>query len=304
MKILQSSWQDARGLKFHLQAWEPDRRPRAVIALLHGLGEHVARYSTVAQELVKAGYAVMAMDLRGHGRSGGQRGHTPSYDALLDDIEALLARVAERYPRLPVFLYGHSLGGSLAINLVLRRRPRLRGVITTAPWFRTAVDPPPLKVALAKALEPILPTYSDHWGVDPDSLSHDTSVGDAYVRDPLVHGRISARMYRTSAQAGLWALEHAHEYALPLLLMHGTADKVTSWEASQEFARRSGKQVTLRLWEGWYHELHNEPQSRRVVRTMVNWMNRMLEAKARAKPSAGQKRRAMRKSRPLRTHRA
>lgn len=170
MKILQSSWQDKNGVKFHLQAWEPDAKSKAVVVLLHGLGEHIARYSVVAEVLVKAGFAVMGFDLRGHGRSGGRRGHTPSYEALLDDIDILLSRVADRYPRRPVFLYGHSLGGALAINYVLRRSPRIQGVIATAPWLRAVVEAPPLKAMLARMLEPILPTYTESWAQEPAAL--------------------------------------------------------------------------------------------------------------------------------------
>ncbi|MFH1185758.1 MAG: alpha/beta hydrolase [Chloroflexota bacterium] len=299
MKILQSSWQDKEGITFHAQSWEPDARPTAVVALLHGLGEHIARYAVFAEALVKAGYAVIGFDLRGHGRSGGRRGHTPSYEALLDDIDTLLVRVKGRYPRQPVFLYGHSLGGALAINYVLRRAPRIQGVIATAPWLRTVIEAPPLKAALARILEPILPTYTERWAQEPTELSQDPAVASAFARDPLRHNLISARMYRACTQAGEWALEHAAEFRLPLLLMHGTADSLTSWEASQEFARRLGRKVTWRLWDGWYHELHNEPERRRVVQTIIAWMNRKLENRRSARPPAGQMRPGMRKSRPI-----
>lgn len=302
MKILQSSWQDRNGITLHLQGWEPDARPRAVVALIHGLGEHIARYSAFAEALAKAEYAVMGFDLRGHGRSGGRRGHTPSYEALLDDIDSLLGRVRDRYPRRPVFLYGHSLGGALAINYVLRRAPNIQGAIVTAPWLRTLVGAPPLKAALARILEPILPTYTETWAQEPAELSRDSTVASAFERDPLRHNLISARMYRACTQAGEWALEHAAEFRLPLLLMHGTADRLTSWEASQEFARRLGSRVTWRLWEGWYHELHNEPERRRVLQTIIAWMNRRLENPRSARPPAGQKRPGMRKSRPILNH--
>ena len=299
MKIVQSSWQDKNGVKFHLQAWEPDAKSKAVVVLLHGLGEHIARYSVVSEALVKAGFDVMGFDLRGHGRSGGRRGHTPNYEALLDDIDILLNRVTDRYPRRPVFLYGHSLGGTLAINYVLRRSPRIQGVIATAPWLRAVAEAPPLKAMLARMLELILPTYTESWAQEPAALSRDPAVASAFERDPLVHNLITARMYRACTQEGLWALEHAAEFPLPLLLMHGTEDRLTSWEASQEFAHRLGKRVTWWLWDGWYHELHNEPQRARMLRTMVNWMNRRLENQRKPSASAGQMRQGMRKSWPI-----
>jgi alpha-beta hydrolase superfamily lysophospholipase len=300
LNVLQSSWQDKNGIKLHLQAWEPDSRPRAVVGVLHGMGEHVARYAPIAQALVERGFAVMGFDLRGHGRSGGRRGHTPSYETLLDDLGVLLERIAERYPRRPVFLYGHSLGGALAINYAMRRPSKIKGVIATSPWLVTVVQAPPLKVALARILDPILPTYTDRWAVEPRALARDPEVGDAYERDPLVHDFITSRMYLAATEAGQWALEHAADFPLPLLLMHGTADRLTSWEASREFARRLGRKVTWRSWEGWYHELHNEPERRSIVRVMTAWMNGRLENKGPSRSPAGQMRPRMRKSGPIR----
>lgn len=299
MNVLQSSWQDKNGIKLQMQAWEPETKPKAVVGLVHGLGEHVARYSDVARALVKSGFAVMGFDLRGHGRSGGRRGHTPSYETLLDDLGALLERIADRYPRRPVFLYGHSLGGALAINYALRRPSRIRGVIATSPWLVAVVKAPPLKAALARILDPILPTYTDRWAVEPKSLARDPEVGDAYERDPLVHDFVTSRMYLAATEAGQWAMDNAATFPLPLLLMHGTADRVTSWEASREFARRAGRNITWRSWDGWYHELHNEPERSRVVRVMTSWMNGRLEKAGPSRSSAGQMRPRMRKSRPI-----
>jgi alpha-beta hydrolase superfamily lysophospholipase len=293
LRIFQSSWQDRNGIKLHLQAWEPDGRPKAVVGLLHGLGEHIARYAAMAQALVKANYAVVGFDLRGHGRSGGRRGHTPSFEALLDEIDDLRDRIKERHPGRPVFLYGHSLGGELALVYALKRKPKIRGVIATGPWLRAVVPAPPLKVAVARALNPILPIYTERWAQLAEDLSRDPGVRSEFEHDPLVHNLITARMYLESRDAGLWAIEHAAEFPLPLLLMHGTADKLTSWEASGEFARRLGKRCTWKSWEGWYHELHNEPAASKVNQTAMRWMDRQLAA-------AGQMRPGMRKSRSLR----
>lgn len=304
MRILQSSWQDEHGVKLHMQTWEPDSRPKAVVMLLHGLGEHIVRYAAVAAALARARFVVAGFDLRGHGRSGGRRGHTSSYAALLEDIDALLARVRSDYPRSPIFFYGHSLGGALAINYVLRRSPRIKGVIATAPWLRAVVQAPPWKVVVARVVEPILPIYTQKWRQGPTDLSRDPEVMSAAQHDPLMHDFITARMYRVATEAGEYALEHAAEFPLPLLLMHGTEDKLTSWQASRVFAQHAGRRCTFRLWEGWYHELHNEAGKATIVRTMVNWMNRRLKPASSSRASSGQIRRGMRKSRPLRRDRS
>ena len=164
MRILQTSRQDARGLRLHYQAWEPDGKPQAVVALVHGLGEHVARHAHLGEALVAAGYAMMGFDLRGHGRSGGLRGDAPSYETLLDDIDVLMDWVKTSHPRVPVFMYGHSLGGGLVLNYVLRRAPRVRGVIASSPWLRTVVKLTPLQAFLARTVAPIFPTLRTEMG--------------------------------------------------------------------------------------------------------------------------------------------
>lgn len=277
MRILQTSRQSSDGLQFHYQAWEPDGRPRAVVALVHGLGEHVARHAALGAALSKAGFALMGFDLRGHGRSGGLRGDAPSYDTLLDDIDGLMDWVRISHPRLPVFLYGHSLGGGLVLNYTLRRAPRVRGVISSSPWLKTAMPLTPLQKFLSRTVAPILPTLRQKWG-RPSLLSRDHAIAGEFEHDPLAHGLISLRMYLECARAGEWALEHAQEFPAPLLLMHGTADRLTSWEASQDFAARAGRKVTFRKWDAAYHELQNELQRRQVMKLIVNWVRRRLES--------------------------
>lgn len=276
MRILQTSRNSEDGIRLRFQAWEPDGRPRAIVALVHGLGEHVARHAPLGLDLVGAGYALMGFDLRGHGRSDGLRGDAPSYEALLKDIDSLMDWVRTSHPGLPIFLYGHSLGGGLVLNYVLRRRPRVRGVIASSPWLKTAAKLTPFQSFLAGTVAPILPTVRQKWG-SPSVLSRDPEIGRDFERDPLAHGLVSARMYLGCVRAGEWALEHASECPMPLLIMHGTADRLTSWEASREFARRAGRRVTWRKWEGSYHELHNELQGRRVRRLILNWIKRSLE---------------------------
>jgi alpha-beta hydrolase superfamily lysophospholipase len=275
MRILQSSQKDSHGLRLHFQAWEPDGRPEAVVALVHGLGEHVARHAPLGEALVHANCALMGFDLRGHGRSGGWRGDAPSYEILLDDIDTLMHWVRASHPRLPIFLYGHSMGGGLVLNYTLRRRPRLRGVIASSPWLKTAVKLTPLQEFLARTVAPIWPTVRQKWG-QPALLSRDPKVAPAFERDPLTHGWVTARLYLECVRAGEWALQHAEEFPVPLLLMHGTSDKLTSWEASREFARRAGRKVTWRKWEGAFHELHNEPQGNKVRKVILSWMKPRL----------------------------
>ncbi len=153
------------------------------------------------------------------------------------------------------------------------------GAIVTGPWLKLAFDPPAVQVTLARVMNKIAPGFTQNSKLDTTALSHDAQVVKAYDNDPLVHDKISARLYMGMYDSGLWALEHAAEFPVPLLLMHGTADRITSAQASREFAERGGKNVTWRAWDGLYHEIHNEPEKAEVLEAMAAWMDHRLKKK-------------------------
>jgi alpha-beta hydrolase superfamily lysophospholipase len=268
-------WSAADKTRLFAQAWEPAGGQSGVIAIVHGLGEHSGRYAEVAGQLVDAGYAVLTFDQRGHGRSEGPRGHAPSYDVLLDDLEILVAQARRRSGTRPVFLYGHSMGGNLVLNYALRRQPPLAGLVVTSPVLRPTLPPPAWKLAAAKMMNRVWPTFSLDNGVDPSDLSHDEAAVQAYREDPLVHGRVSARLGTALISTGVWALEHAGQLSLPLLLMHGSADALTSPAATAEFAGRLEGRCELKIWEGLFHELQWERERETVVRFVVDWLRQI-----------------------------
>ena len=277
MKHSEWQWQSSDRVELYRQSWAPEGEAKAVITLIHGFGEHSGRYPHVAEALTAEGYALVTGDHRGHGRSQGLRGHTPSYDALMGDIAGLLDEAAQGFPNRPRFIYGHSMGGNLTLNYVLRRRPQLDGVVVTAPWLRLAFEPPRWKVAIGRAMNQIYPALLQDTGQDLDGLSRDAAVGRAYAADPLVHSKMSARMFTGLHAAGLWALEHAAEFPLPLLLMHGGADPITSALASREFAAKA-PQCTFKAWDGLYHEIHNEPEQQQIFAAIIRWLNERMPA--------------------------
>jgi alpha-beta hydrolase superfamily lysophospholipase len=168
------------------------------------------------------------------------------------------------------------MGGNQAINYVLRSPQGLKGVIATGPWLRLAFDPPAAQVITAKLLNSIASSFSMASGLSQTSLSRDPEVVSKYAADPLVHDKISPRLYTGIYESGLWALEHAAELKIPMLLMHGSGDKITSAPASQEFAQKAGNLVTLRIWDGFYHEIHNEPEKAEVIQVMVDWLDKQM----------------------------
>jgi len=266
------SWQASDGTWLHGKCWQPEAAPSAVVCLVHGLGEHGGRYSHMAHYLVSHGYALLAFDLRGHGESGGQRGHSPSYGRVMADVDDFLSEAARRFPDRKLFLYGHSLGGNLALNYALRRRPALAGVVATGPLLRLAFPAPVAQMALGRTMRRIRPSLSMRNGLERAALSRDPQVVKAYSDDPLVHDRLSARFGMDFLDAGEWAMQHAAEFPLPLLLMHGSADRLCSSPASQEFSAKVGALCTLRIWDGFYHEIHNEPEQAEVFAYLLDWL--------------------------------
>lgn len=239
------------------------------------MGEHSGRYTHLAVALTQAGYALMSYDQRGHGKSLGQRGHTPSYETLLDDIDRFRKECLKRFSNRPLYLYGHSLGGNLVLNYCLRRKPKFNGVIVTSPWLRLTVEPSALVRWMASLLNKFWPTFSLSSALDIRALSHDLSIVEAYKHDSLVHDQISVRMFTTVDQAGRWAVENAAQFQLPLLLMHGGGDRITSSDTTSKFAAQIKKDCTLKIWPQLFHELHNEPEQSEIIADTINWLDNL-----------------------------
>ncbi|HUG69561.1 MAG TPA: lysophospholipase [Pirellulaceae bacterium] len=256
------------------QSWTPVSELLGTIGIVHGLGEHSGRYTQFAEQLARAGFRVVAYDQRGHGRTSGKRGDAPSYEVLLDDIAALIAVLAAEEAGLPKYLFGQSLGGNLVLNFALRRRSNLIGIIASSPFLLPTNPPPRWKRCAARLLARTYPSFQFRTGVQAEDLSHDAAVVATYKADPLVHDLVSARVAVAMFDAGQWALDHASELTLPALLLHGTADPITSPDATIEFAQRAGHACTLRTFADLYHELHWERERAMAFNTVLDWLNR------------------------------
>ncbi len=257
-----------------LYAWlrQPAGNPRGVIAHVHGIGEHSHRYDHLTAYWEDHGYASAGFDQRGHGRSEGQRGHTPSYDSLMDDIALFLAQVETELPGVPVTLYGHSMGGNLVLNYVIRRRPSIARVVASAPYLRLTFEPPSWKVHMAQLIRWIIPTLSQRTGLELGALSRDPEVIARYQADPLVHDRITPSFFVQVHAAGESIIDRAAELKIPALVMHGSADRLTSPAGSVDFVAESSGKALLQVWEGFYHELHNEPGWQNVAGFVLAWI--------------------------------
>ncbi len=240
---------------------------RAELLVTHGMGEHCGRYAHVAGALAARGVRVHSYDLRGHGRSSGRRADAVRYEVFLEDLRMLHERV--RASGLPVFLFGHSLGGQITARFLECDRPPVAGAVIASPWLRLAFDPPRWKLALAR----LAPGWRQSTGVQPENLSRDPAHVDSLPETELVNHSISARMFFAVRAGGEAALAAAGDIRLPLLLLHGDADRVTSWKATRDFHARAGSaDKTLKIYAGAVHEMHNDLVREEVLRDIGQWI--------------------------------
>jgi Lysophospholipase len=253
----------------------PGENVRAIIIFVHGLGEHIHRYETWAELLNREGIAFTGVDLPGHGLSDGTRGNIKNY-SLTDEMTGILLESAgNTFPGIPVFIYGHSLGGGIVLDYLLRKNPVVKGAIVTSPWLKLSFEPSKFKLAIASVMKSILPGFIQPSGLVVEHISHDIEVIEKYKADHLVHDRISVSLLLSAMNAASYSLAHASELKVPLLLMHGSDDKICSPDGSREFASKT-TMAELKIWPGGYHELHNELFKNEVFAYMMNWINARL----------------------------
>jgi alpha-beta hydrolase superfamily lysophospholipase len=263
----------ADGLDLCLRRWETEGVPlKWTFIVVHGLGEHSGRYQQLAEWFTARGATVYAMDHRGHGRSGGQRGHAPSLKALLDDIDLVITRARTERGG-PIVLIGHSFGGLLAIAYALDRPDRVDRAVFSAPALVPAVKVPGWKRALADVLPKVAPKASFKNEIDANVLSHDPRIAPAYRGDPLVHNQITAGLYGDTIARGEEFIRRAPELRVPFLLLHGADDQVVDPVGSRRFYdRATAADRAFRLYPGLYHEIFNEVEHERVFQDIENWL--------------------------------
>jgi len=254
----------------------PGDRTRANIIFVHGLGEHINRYNFWAGSFNREGIGFTGLDLPGHGSSDGRRGYIRSYSFTDEMLDILLQHIWSTFPGVPVFLYGHSLGGGIVLDYLLRKKPAVKGAIVTSPWLKLSFQPDKFKLALISVIKNILPGLVQPSGLVTANLSRNRDVVEKYNSDPLVHGKISVSLAHSAMKAAERSLRHSEELEVPLLLMHGSRDMICSPEGSSGFAAGT-KLAELKIWDGGFHELHNEPFKDQVLKYIISWMNRILK---------------------------
>lgn len=254
----------------------PGNEMKAVIIMVHGLGEHINRYTDLSARFISRKIGFAGVDLPGHGHSEGRRGHISSY-RLLDEMAGILVSECRKtFPGIPLFLYGQSLGGTIVLHYLLNRNPGVKGAIVTSPWLKLSFEPDRAKVRIASIVNHIMPGLQQPAGLKAEHLAHDKNIVEKYRTDPDNHGKISVGLFINSLRAATEILQNASSLSVPLLLMHGTDDQICSPEGSREFASKTGK-AELKLWEGGFHELHNEPFREEVFEYTMNWIKSRID---------------------------
>lgn len=266
----------APGIDLHLRWVRPRGTPKGTVLLAHGVGEHAGRYGNLEAALTAGGWAFYAYDHRGHGRSTGRRVHVDAFDDYLDDLQKVYEEVRSLAGEGKVFVYGHSMGGLIVTSWAALRRPTVWGIVASAPAIRLAVKVPYAKILAARALSRVTPRLALANEVDPAALSRDPAVGRSYMMDPLVERKATVRWGAEFLDAVDRIQRRAHELETPCLLLHGEADVITASSGSADLHKlASSADKTLKLYPGFFHELHNEPEPdrKRVFGDVLAWLD-------------------------------
>jgi len=262
------------GLRLYLRRHEAPNA-RGEVLITHGFGEHSGRYGALTDHLLNHSYSVTAYDHRGHGLSDGLPGHVESFAEYDGDLAKLVSSVGLRSQTKLLFLIGHSMGGLLALRYVARTSGTLTGAIISAPLIEVAVPVAAHKLMIARVGARMAPRMRLDNEINPSHLSRDPEVGRAYAADPLVNRKVSAKWFAEATRAMHEVAEWAPRITTPLLVLHGTEDRLASVDATRRiFERIASPDKELVIYPGFYHELFNEPEKRDVFERVTDWLHK------------------------------
>jgi len=277
MKRREGKFKGYKGLNLYFQCWLPEGKPKAVLLVAHGLAEHSGRYKNLVDYFVPKGYAVYALDHRGHGKSEGTRSYVDNFNDYLTDLETFFDMVRKENKNARIFLFGHSLGGTIATAYAVEHQEGLAGVILSGSSLVPSTSVSPALLAMAGIISALLPKMGVTL-LDASAISRDKAVVDAYVNDPLVfRGKVPARTGAELARMWKQLPEQMPKIKLPILIMHGFADQLANPAGSKLlYERVSSKDKTLKLYDNCYHEICNEPEHNQVMADIEAWLAKRI----------------------------
>jgi acylglycerol lipase len=272
MSLTEYKWKSFDGLDLYAVQWNVQEQPEAVVAFVHGHGDHCRRYDEWFLTLTARNISVISFDYRGHGRSQGRRGVISRFDDLLKDVSLLHEKAKAFFPGIPVILYGHSLGATIVLSYILRSPMRPDLAIATSPWLQLKKPPEKWLSLFIKTGNLIAPFLTFKTGLRSLDFSASESDAEKREKDELVHNRISARLFSEVEMETNWIQTHFAEIKTPLLLMQGRDDLIMKSTATRKLNEGAPGQVNYREWKNAGHQLHNSERSKEVMEYLVDWI--------------------------------
>ena len=288
------------GVEIFFQNWKKPS-PDMILIISHGIGEHSGRYMNLVNELESLNLCIFAMDHRGHGKSGGKKGHCDDFMDYVYDLKLFRNYIAEEFDGVPIVLLGHSMGGVISMRYSLEYPDDIKALILSSPGFIPAFKLPSWKQSMSEFMGKYLPSFTLSNGLSAEDLSHDSSVIDAYENDPLVHDRASAGLYIGFTKTAAECMKRASELTIPLLAIHGKADMMVDYKGTEEvFLNVSSRSKKIILGEGMYHETMNETEELRstILSSISEWLTSLVKpaGKKKAGPKAAAKKSSSKKA--------
>jgi len=277
MKHQEGFFKGVRDANIYFQSWLPETEPKAVLLIVHGLAEHSGRYTNIVNHFAPLGYAVYGMDHLGHGKSDGKRVYVKRFEDYTDTLKVYFNMVRRWQPAKPIFLFGHSLGGLISTVYLLDHQAELTGAVLSGPAVKVPNNITPVILFVGKMLSALMPKFR-LIGLEVDGISRDPAVVQAYVSDPLVFtGKTTARLAAEMLKAMQHVSAMATEIRLPILIVQGSSDKLVDPAGAQMlYDAVSSADKKIRIYDGLYHEVFNEPERDKVLRDIEIWLESHL----------------------------
>jgi alpha-beta hydrolase superfamily lysophospholipase len=279
MQHVEGNFQGARNINIYYQGWLPEVAPKAVLLIVHGLGEHSGRYMNIVNHFVPLEYAVYGLDHIGHGKSDGEREMVSRFEDFTETLSIFYGMVSEWQAEKPIFILGHSMGGLITSYYLLDHQDKFLGAIISAPAVKIGEGISQATITMAKILSRVAPKMG-MVALDVNTISRDPEVVNAYENDPLVfHGKTPARLAAEMLKAMLRVNAEVSQIKLPFIAVHGSKDSLADPDGSQMLYDQAGSEdKTLKIYEGLYHEVFNEPEREQVIKDVELWLEAQLQS--------------------------
>ncbi len=277
MEHLEAEFHGYRNYNPYYQCWLPVDEPKAVLLIVHGLADHSGRFGNLVNYFVQRGYAVFGFDFRGHGKSPGKKGYIEKFPIFVEDLKCFVDFIKNKYQNSKLFMIAHSVGGTVATEYAISHQEDIHGIILSAPTLKLGSSVPGFLVAIAPVLSFLIPRVG-LYRIDASTISSDKSVVSAYINDPLVYrGKISTRLGVEIIKTIKSLSASMPKIQIPLLILYGTADRLSEPEGSRIlFKLASSSDKAIKAYEGFYHEIFNEPKREIVFQDIETWLTSHL----------------------------